>query len=92
MHIGGYTLFRKIQSKDTFLALKLYCGNPLKRKTEIMVILNRYKDILKVFIDSLDIKPSNIASPIDKRSSNVMPGFKNSLTKPKLNKDILNRL
>lgn len=57
-----------------------------------MPILNRYKDTLKNLVDGLDIELPNILRPIDKEPSNIMFGFKNLPTKPKLDKNILNRL
>lgn len=61
-----------------------------KRKTEIMAISNRYKDTLKNLIDSLNINPLNILKPVNKKSCNVMLGFKDPLIDPKLDKNISN--
>lgn len=48
-----------------------------RRRTEIVVIFNRYKDILDDFIDSLDLEI--LPRPIDKRFYNT-PRSKSSLT------------
>lgn len=61
----------------------------MKEKTEIKTILNRYKDNFEDFVNSSDIEPSNMLRPVDKRLCNVMFGFENFLTKPKLDKKIL---
>lgn len=60
-------------------------------KTEIIAILNKYKDTLKNFIDSSDIELLNMPRPVDKKLSNVMPGFENLSTEPKLDKNILDK-
>lgn len=42
-----------------------------KKKSEIVIIFNRYKDNLDDFIDSLDPKCSDQLRPIDKRLCNT---------------------
>lgn len=57
----------------------------------MMVIFNIYKNIFKDFVNSSDIEPSNMPRSVDKKLRNVMLGFKNSPTKPKLDKNILDK-
>lgn len=61
----------------------------VKEKTEILAISNRYKNILEDFVNSLDIKLSNMPKLINKEPYNIILGFENSLTKLKLDKNFL---
>lgn len=60
-----------------------------KEKTEIIAILNRYNNIFKNLVNSLDIKPSNMPSLVDKERYNFLFSSKNLLIEPKLDKNIL---
>lgn len=61
----------------------------MEGKTEIIVILNRYKNTFEDFVDNQDIGPQNIPRPVDKEQCNIMPSSENSSTKSKLDKNIL---
>lgn len=52
-----------------------------------MAISNRYQDIFKGFFNSLDKKSSNMQRLDDKELRNVMPGFTDSPTELKLDKN-----
>lgn len=60
-----------------------------EKKTKIIAIANRYKDIFDDLLDSLDIKPLNMPRLVNKRPCNILPNSKNPLTESKLNKNIL---
>lgn len=64
----------------------------VEKKTEIMVIPNRYKDTFEDIVDSSDIKPLNMLKLVDKSLYNIMPGFENPQNEHKLNANILDRL
>lgn len=70
----------------------------LEKSTEILAILNSFKDTLKDFVNNLDIEPIIISKLVSKRPCNIMTDLENpsnesefdNLTKPKLDKDFLN--
>lgn len=57
-----------------------------------MTICNKYNNTLEDFIDSSNIKLSNMPRPIDKRPCNIMSDFENPSTESKLDKNILDKL
>lgn len=62
----------------------------VKQKSEILVIFNKYKDTFEDFIDSIDIKLTNILKLVYKKLYNIMPDFENSSIEFKLDKNLLN--
>lgn len=50
----------------------------MKEKIKIIVISNRYKNILKDVANSLDIKPLNMPRLVNNKPCNIMLGFKDS--------------
>lgn len=52
-----------------------------------MAIPNRYKNSMKIFIDSLIIQPLNMPILVDKRLYNIIPGSEDSSTDCKLEKN-----
>lgn len=48
---------------------------------KFLIILNKYKNIFKIFIDNLNIKSLNILKLINKKLYNIMPDFKKNFNK-----------
>lgn len=63
-----------------------------EEKTEIIAILNRYKNILEDFVDSSSMEPPNMPRLVIRKLSNIMPGFEDPLTKRKLDQKFLSKL
>lgn len=57
------------------------------KKTEIMPVFNKYKNIFEDFNNSLDIKSLNKSRLVNKMLQNLMLSSENSLTDIKLNKN-----
>lgn len=64
----------------------------MEEKTEIMAILNRYKCTLEDLVNNSDIEPPNMPRSVNKGPRDVMPDSEDPPTKPKLDKNILNKL
>lgn len=56
-----------------------------------MVIFNKYKDILKNPIDSLDLKRLNMPRSVIEKLCDIISGFKDPAIELKLDKNILNK-
>ena len=60
-----------------------------QEKSEILLILNKYKDTFKHLVDNLDIEYPAIKKQID-LPSNDIPGFKDNTSDPEMRNDLFN--
>ena len=61
-----------------------------QKKSEILSILNKYKDTLKDLIDSLDVEHPAIPRQINLLSNHILSSKENP-SDPKIDNDLLNR-
>lgn len=64
----------------------------VRAKTEILIILNRYKNTFKSFIDSLYIELADMPKAVNKGPCNIIPSFKDPSIKFELDENLLNKL
>ena len=62
-----------------------------QEKLKILLIPNKYKDIIEDLVDSSNVKYSAILRQID-LPSNDIANFKNNPNNPKMDNDLLDRL